>query len=257
MANLQAAKKIGLYALGTLLALALLGTAGIWLASEPLPEAQEGPAAEAMARRMQEAIGHAQWEQTEAIAWNFAGMHQHLWDKNRNYARVSWGDNEVYLDLDQTTGQAYVDGQASQAAENEQLVQTALEYFYNDSFWLNPVSKLFDPGTRRGVVDLEDGQQGLLVTYERGGATPGDSYLWLLDENGLPKRWKMWVQIIPIGGVQTSWEGWDELSTGVKIATRHKGPLGLTLELSNLRADTSITQMYLGQDPFVKLTQPE
>jgi hypothetical protein len=30
--------------------------------------------------------------------------------------------------------------------------------------------------------------------------------LYLVDENYIPKAWRMWVSIIPVGGIETSWE---------------------------------------------------
>ncbi|MEZ4952350.1 MAG: hypothetical protein R2825_02080 [Saprospiraceae bacterium] len=37
------------------------------------------------------------------------------------------------------------------------------------------------------------------MQYKTGGVTPSDSYVWLLDENGQPTAWKMWVSITSIG----------------------------------------------------------
>lgn len=100
-------------------------------------------------------------------------------------------------------------------------VQKAYKNFINDAFWLNPIVKIFDEGTSRSIVTLADGREGLLVSYASGGVTPGDSYLWLVDANGLPTAWKLWVGILPIGGLEFSWDNWLTLPTGAKIATGH------------------------------------
>ncbi len=88
-----------------------------------------------------------------------------------------------------------------------------------------------------------------MVSYTSGGVTPGDSYLWILDENGLPESWKMWVKIIPVGGMEFTWEKWTELSTGAKVATYHHHKL-LDLDISNLKAATSLSAFGLQDDPF-------
>jgi hypothetical protein len=52
--------------------------------------------------------------------------------------------------------------------------------------------KLRDPGTSRSIV-MQDEKEALMVTYTSG-STPGDSYVWILDEN-IP-AWRMWVSIV-------------------------------------------------------------
>jgi len=117
---------------------------------------------------------------------------------------------------------------------------------------LNAPAKVFDPGTSRSIVELKDGTQGLLLSYSSGGVTPGVAYLWLLDEQGLPQKWKMWVSIIQIGGVEATWDDWTTLSTGAKVATNHKlGPLNLTI--TELKAAQSWQELGLEQDPFAAL----
>ena len=103
----------------------------------------------------------------------------------------------------------------------QKSVQKAYKAFINDAFWLNPVVKIFDEGTARSIVTLADGREGLLVSYTSGGVTPGDSYLWFVDANGLPTAWKLWVGILPLGGLEISWDNWIALPTGAKIATGH------------------------------------
>jgi hypothetical protein len=44
-------------------------------------------------------------------------------------------------------------------------------------------------------VSMQD-NQALLITYASG-STPGDSYMWFVDQNYRPKAWRMWG-IIPV-----------------------------------------------------------
>jgi len=70
--------------------------------------------------------------------------------------------------------------------------------------------KIFDPGTERRIVNYKN-KEALLITYTRsGGTTPGDSYLWILNEKFLPTSYKMWTRIIPIGGVSATWSDWKK-----------------------------------------------
>ena len=117
--------------------------------------------------------------------------------------------------------------------KKDQLLEKAWKQFANDSFWLVAPFKIFDPGTERLLVDLEDNKKGLLVTYTSGGVTPGDSYLWILNENNIPIAYKMWVNIIPVGGVEFKWTDWRDFNK-IKMPTNHIGPFGVELPIRNL-----------------------
>ena len=137
------------------------------------------------------------------------------------------------------------------------LLDPALQIAWvNDAFWLNPLAKLRDEGVSLAVVD-DDGEESLLVSYASGGLTPGDAYLWRVGPDGTPTAWKLWVSILPIGGVETSWEGWVTLDTGARISTRHAGPLGLTLELTDVEGATTLDALVDGPDPFAPLFERE
>jgi hypothetical protein len=34
---------------------------------------------------------------------------------------------------------------------------------------------------------MQDNQEALMITYASGGSTPGDSYVWFVDQNYMPK----------------------------------------------------------------------
>jgi hypothetical protein len=206
--------------------------------NEKLPAGEIGEKAETLTNKMFVAIDKTAWDSTKFIQWNFRDAHDYLWDKERNWVNIKWDDNEVFLNLNEITGVAYQSGELLEGKAKDKSIQKAWGYFANDSFWLNAPVKARDKGTERRLVTMEDGTEALLITYASGGVTPGDSYLWILDENGLPIAWKMWVKIIPIGGVYTSWEDWKTLETGVKIAQNH---------MIGGKANVPITKLKTGQ----------
>ena len=238
---------------GGLLVLLLVG-GGIWAFSrhEPRPAATPGPEAEAFARAMMDAVDIEAWKRTGAVSFRFGGRHQLLWDRQRGFARVGWGDHEVDLDVGSKRGIARVAGEEVPEAQAAELLQKAYAFFVNDTFWLNPIDKLYDPGVSRGMTTV-DGERGLLVSYATGGVTPGDAYLWLKGEDGTPRAWRMWVSVIPIGGARASWEGWTTLSTGAKVATRHATGT-VTLELEHVEGTATLAQLVGRDDPFQPLT---
>lgn len=252
---LRIIKWLALTGLALLILLIVIVFAAINHYSQPLPEGQSGPAAETLARNMLDATNDFAWQQVGAVSWNFRGAQQHIWDRQRHLARVRWENIDVLINLSNRQGIVRVDGQQLDAESAEPHLEQAWAHWANDSFWLNPVTKVFDEGTTRQVVDTDEGAKGLLITYASGGVTPGDSYLWILDENNMPIAWRMWVSILPVKGLKATWEGWITVDGGAKLSTKHAiGPL--TLELTDIKAATDI-QALVGEDPFAPLFTAE
>ncbi|MEM9863522.1 MAG: hypothetical protein AAF938_18140 [Myxococcota bacterium] len=228
--------------LGCLVLLAL--GAGL-IAHESRPSTGEtGPAADALARRVLEATGDAHWQSQQAVRWTFAGRHEHLWDRRRGYVRTTYGSVEALMRMD-GSGIATKDGVRSAEALHE-----AFGRFINDSFWLHPFGKAFDPGVTRSVLQRE-GKDVLFIEFSSGGRTPGDAYAIETDASGLPTRWQMWVQVLPIGGLGCTWAGWETLDGGARVSTLHATSL-VDLRLSDVRAGT-LESLTGGEDPFAEL----
>jgi hypothetical protein len=232
----------------TILVLVVLGVGSCVVLSEKLPEGKEGPEAEALTDKMFNAIEKDAWDSTKIVTWNFFGMHDYVWNKETTDLMVTWGDTKVVMNLDEYDGKVFVDGEALSGDVKRKAIDKAFSFFCNDSFWLNAPAKARDEGTSRSIVDLKEGGKGLLVTYSTGGVTPGDSYLWILDDSGLPTGFKMWTQIIPIKGVYASWEDWISLDTGAKIATGHDMKIMKT-SMTDVKGGQSYAQIGI-EDPF-------
>ncbi len=207
------------------------------LYDQPLPQGTAGPQADALAEKMLKAVNNEQYKKTRYLEWTFAGgAHRYQWDKQNGRVQVSWRDYKVDLDLNTPEKSVvYEDNTLLMDTEAAAIVEKALAYFNNDSFWLVAPFKVFDKGTSRSLVDFEDGSQGLLVIYSSGGTTPGDAYLWKLGPTGFPESYQMWVHIIPIGGVEASWDDWKVMQNGLSLPASHKiGPL--TLHMGDVKA---------------------
>ena len=199
----------------------LLGVTYVTL-NEKKPVGIKGEKAEALARKMMQAVNKTAWDSTNVIAWTARSGYSYVWDKQRNLVQVSSKDSKVLLNIYKHSGKVWnKQVEVTEVEKNKKGVDKAYKAFINDAFWLNPIVKIFDAGTERSIVNLADGREGLLISHTSGGVTPGDSYLWLVDANGVPTAWKLWVGVLPIGGVEMSWDNWITLPTGAKIATGH------------------------------------
>ena len=191
--------------------------------NEDLPTGKLGTEADELATTMLSALNEEAYLNTDYIEWTFKGKHHYKWYKTDDTCEVSWDAMTVILDFsDAGNSKVFAGKHEYNGVEKQEYIDKARRFFNNDSFWLVAPFKVFDNGTERRLVTTEDGKKSLLVTYTEGGTTPGDSYLWHLDENGLPKSFQMWVDILPIDGLEASWDQWITTESGIKLPTSHK-----------------------------------
>ena len=201
--------------------------------NESLPQGTVGPKADQTAMNMMAALNKSAWDSTTAVSWTFKGIHHYEWNRIENSVLVKWDENEILLNTNSQTGQVILPEKIREEGK-EKLITQAFGYFNNDSFWLCAPFKAFDPGTERSLVTLKDGREGLMITYASGGTTPGDSYVWILDKNNQPLSVKMWVSILPLGGMEFTWENYLTLSSGAQVAQDHIFYNGVNINLINI-----------------------
>ena len=217
-----------------LLLLVVAGGVYYFVNNEKLPEGKQGKEADALAIKMFNAINNDAYENTEILKWSFRNEHFYTWEKQENIVHISWANYKVTLHTKQREkSDLYIDGKLS---KNQELINQAESFFNNDSFWLTAPYKIFDKGTERRLVK-HNNKDALLITYKSGGSTPGDSYLWILNDNYFPTSFKMWTSIIPIGGVSATWSDWKKTSSGIKLPTKHKLSLfGMEISMGEVKA---------------------
>jgi hypothetical protein len=60
----------------------------------------------------------------------------------------------------------------------------------------------------------------------------------------------MWVSIIPVGGLETTWEDWKTFQNNLKL----QQTIGLIdLKLEDVKTGQSIEEIHNGIDPFTEL----
>lgn len=215
-------RRILLTLAGHFVALLVLLPLSAWALSRPRPQGVAGPEADALARKVEVAVGKAAWDQLGGVRFRYAGDHRFLWDRRRGRVRVEFGDHTAWIELSGRTGVAEQDGARLAGAEAQAVLAKGYAWFCNDSFWFNPALKLFDEGVEREL--LPSGE--LLVRYGSGGVTPGDTYVYELGADSLPVAWRMWVQVLPVGGLRARWLDWTRFDNGAAYAaTRRLGPL--------------------------------
>lgn len=215
--------------LGIVVVLSIAG----YIMSDDLPEGQQGQKADELAQKILKELNYEAFKKTKRIDWTFAGVHSYQWHKNEDYVIVNTNSTKIKLNLKDYNLSEIISPENYDDDEKQKILESSIKNFNNDSFWLVAPYKLMDKGAVRQIVKFKH-EDALLVTYTSGGNTPGDSYLWLLDENQKPTGFKMWVSIIPIGGLRAEWKNWVETESGMILSTQ-KTILGLPIEITNLK----------------------
>ena len=236
-----------------IVAFVVLLVGAYFVLNEKLPSGENAEKADVLANKMLTALNKSAWDSTNVVAWTHKGVHHFVWDKQHEMVQVKWDKNDILLNLKEwNKGKVYSDGKEITDAQLDVLRGKAWAIFCNDSFWMIAPYKVFDKGVIRKIVQTSDGSEALLVSYASGGVTPGDSYLWFLDKSGVPIAYKMWVKILPIGGVNATWDNWIMTKTGARIVSKHKlGPIELTIE--NIRTGKNLEEVNEKTDLFDKI----
>jgi hypothetical protein len=240
-----------LIGLGVVLGILLLGGLVLFLIfHEPRPDFEPSPEADARAEHMLDALHHEAWDSTRYLAWTFIGRNHYFWDKEENMVELRWNENRVILHTKSLKALVFKDGERLEGWRANRLRKKAWRMFINDGFWFCAPYKVFDPGTERALVTLKDGREGLMVRYASGGVTPGDAYVWILGPDDIPEAYKMWVKIIPIGGVEATWEGWAPIDTGALLAVRRVIGGKVELEFTNIRGSNDLNDFDFQENPL-------
>ncbi|MDG5491271.1 hypothetical protein [Psychroserpens sp. SPM9] len=204
---------------------------------EDLPLGTQGEAADQLAIQMLNQLDYEAYKATDYIEFTFKKRHHFKWNKANNTCEVYWKNIRVALNLaNPKDARVYISENEYTEDDKANYIQKAIDLFNNDSFWLVAPYKVFDPGVERRLVKTEANKEALLVTYTNGGSTPGDSYLWHFDANGTPKSFQMWVDILPINGLEASWSDWITTSTGAQLPSFHKF-LFMGLEIEDIKTE--------------------
>ena len=228
--------------LKSLLALILflgLSVVGLYYSyDQKLPQGTQGVEADRLANKMLDAMNYQAYKELNYIAWTFSSRgrgRSYKWYKNQGLCKVLWDSISVDLNIKALKkSSVQVNGSVYTGEMKDDFIRTAEAKFNNDSFWLVAPYKLFDAGVERRLVKRDNGENALLVTYKSGGSTPGDSYLWLLDKHYRPRAFQMWVSILPIGGIEASWEQWEKTAQGAYFPRFHQLSV-LDLEITGLK----------------------
>ena len=221
-------KILGISILVIIVSLSIVG----WWMSEDLPAGKTGAEADQLAEKKLKSVNHEAYQNTDVLSWNFAGLHDYEWHKSENFVIVTFDENKIRLDLNNYSKSEVLAPNSISEERRNILIEESIKYFNNDSYWLVAPHKVMDENVERKLVNYKN-ENALLVTFESGGTTPGDSYLWILDKNYRPKAFKMWVSIIPVGGLKAKWKNWKTTKTDILMSTK-KTIYGFPIEIENL-----------------------
>lgn len=185
------------------LAMLLYGCfAGKNVGNPPAPgfnESGSDPKAIAIADEVMTAMGGRKaWDNTCFLTWSFFGRRKHFWNKCTGDIRIeSLPDSTVYL-MNIYSGKGTVRIGAADITDPsllDSLMDKAMAYWINDSYWLVMPFKLKDSGVTLKYVGEGKTEQNadadiLQLTFKSVGVTPENKYhLWVDKSSKLVTQW--------------------------------------------------------------------
>jgi hypothetical protein len=209
-------------------ALLILG-GSFFSACSSLPKGIPGPAAEQLAQKMLAGADFDKWQATAAVSFTFRGGDKIFWDRKRKLTEVVI--RKKLVQFSEVSGKSVCFEEERRVFDEcSEMTETAIKRFYNHTFWLNPAFHISSPGAERALVS----ENQLLVSFKSGGSTPGDSYLFTLDEEGKIAEMRMWVSILPIKGARAVFSNYVKTQTGVRVALNHEVASLASVNLSDV-----------------------
>jgi hypothetical protein len=245
-------KRVYLFRAALIIAvLVVIGYMSLHLLSIKVPKGADDIYADVLGRKIELATGKADFDNFRYLRWTSPGSHHFVWDKTKQLVVVEFSDYMVLLNLsDRTSSMVFEEGEkVVKPGDKQKIIEKAYSHFCNDSFWLIAPFKLFDEGVKRQLV-TQGSQQKLLISYESGGVTPGDQYLWHFNKDFLPTGVQMWTSKVLLDGIYFSWENYKTLSGDAKIALTHKFGF-LNIGIEDLEAGNNMTDLKLEVNPFL------
>ena len=195
------------------------------------PMGETGNRADELAESMRSSLNYEGYRKLKTIAWTFRNGNKYVWNKKERTVLAEFQGAIVNLNFKDKNHEILRENELN----GQELIDAAIAHFYNDSFWVVAPFKVFDKDVERQYVETKDGP-GLLVTYTSGGITPGDSYLWVLDDNFRPKYWRIWTSNVPIKGMKFEWTDWEQ-HKGVWFALSHKAQFPVNVSIKDIKID--------------------
>ena len=193
------------------------------------------PEADKFGEKILARIKHDAYKTTNAIEWSFGGRRHFKWNKKDHIVDVSWDTIRVNLFPAEREKSTVFFNDKKQEKADPKLVKRAWDIFNNDNFWLVAPHKIFDDGVIRNLIKV-DGKDALQVTYTKGGTTPGDSYIWLVDDSYLPIKFLMTVPSMNMKQVPASWDEWFTTKSGTLLPKNHTFSSGRSLSMGDVKA---------------------
>ena len=95
--------------------------------NQDLPQGQQGPEADELARGMLHALNEKAYLNTDYLEWTFKGIHQYKWFKTYGTCEVSWDDMTVTLDLkNHSNSKVFVAGTVYNGIEKQTFINMNL-----------------------------------------------------------------------------------------------------------------------------------
>lgn len=204
-----------------------------------------------LVKEVEEATNQQAWNENNWKSWSFADRRHYVWDAGTGRIRLQFEEYEILFQQDSVqNGKVFYQGQALLDSTKTEILERGWAAFCNDSFWLNAPGKLRDPGVKLTRKDSASIKR-LEVQYSSGGVTPGDSYLWYIDSDGLPYMYEMWVSNIREPGFAATWDGWKEVNKAL-VSTMHEME-GFTLVVDSVQLGRSYEEIGWTHNPFQNL----
>jgi len=178
--------------------------------------------------------GHAAWERTGVVRWDFMGRRRHWWDVKSGDIRIEADKRIVLMNVTTKAGRVWQDGKELAGQELADALTRGHQWWVNDSYWMFMPYKLLDPGvTLRYVGERpmkKDGRSAevLEMTFGAGvGYTPQNRYeVAVAKDTGLVEEWAFFKDTKDQEpGFVLPWSGWKKFGP-ILLATDHGPDMG-------------------------------